>query len=76
MAVRNFWVEADISGRSTMLAGGPTSKVGEMTIRLFQRDNGSIATAFRIQCTERNGRLMTQVIDGNGYVVGEFVSER
>ena len=28
MAVRNFYVEADIDGRQTMLGGGPRNKDG------------------------------------------------
>ena len=39
MAVRNFYVEADIEGRETMLGGGPRNKEGGMTTNIYQRDD-------------------------------------
>ena len=61
MAIRNFWVTANIDGRGTKLAGGPRSKDGGMDITLYQRDNGCIETALRIRCWEYNGKLFTDV---------------
>lgn len=40
MALRNFWLEASIGGRKTMVEGGPQSKDGGFVLRVFQRDNG------------------------------------
>ena len=40
MAVRNFWVDADIDGRQTGLGGGPMSKDGGMDVTIYQRDGG------------------------------------
>ena len=65
MAVRNFYVEANIDGRQTLLGGGPASKTGEMTVRLYQRDAGEIADCLLIECRERNGQLITEVYDKN-----------
>jgi len=50
MVTRNFWVEANIDGRNTLLAGGPRAKDGGMTIDLFIRDDGEIAKALHIVC--------------------------
>ena len=65
MAVRNFYVEANIDGRQTTLGGGPKSKTGEMTVRLYQRDEGAITDALMIECRERDGKLITKVYDCN-----------
>lgn len=65
MAVRNFYVEANIDGRATTLGGGPKSKTGEMTVRLYQRDDGAISDALLIECKERDGKLITEVYDKN-----------
>lgn len=62
MAVRNFYVEANIDGRATKLAGGPAAKDGEMVIHLYQRDHGETVEAFSIVCRERNGELTSTVI--------------
>lgn len=76
MAVRNFWVEAFIDGRETVLGGGPRSRTGEMTVRIYQRDEGGIADAYRIECTERNGVLETTIYDGNGIPMHCFRTNR
>ena len=65
MAVRNFYVEANIDGRATKLGGGPASKTGEMSVRLYQRDDGAITDALLIECRERDGQLITEVYDKN-----------
>ena len=62
MAVRNFWVNANIDGRETGLCGGPRAKDGGMTINIMQRNNGEIIQAAMIKCFVReDGTLCTQV---------------
>ena len=63
MAVRNFYVEANIDGRQTTLGGGPKAKTGEMSVRLYQRDDGEITDALLIECKEQDGVLVTEVYD-------------
>lgn len=63
MAVRNFYVEAHIDGKNTTLEGGPRSETGEMSVRIYQRDEGSISDALLIECKELNGNLVTEVYD-------------
>ena len=75
MAVRNFWVDADIDGRKTELSGGPASKEGGMKITIKQRDEGSIVTAFRIYCYEEDGELYSEVYRG-GALVTRFGTKR
>ena len=71
MAVRHFWIEADIEGRQTLLQGGTKRKDGSQTINLYQRSDGSIIKAFRIYIhsfRDENGDLALETIieDGNG----------
>lgn len=52
MAVRNFYVEADIEGRETMLGGGPRNKEGGMTTNIYQRDDGGIVQVLKVVSRE------------------------
>lgn len=76
MAVRNFWIDADIDGRKTMLSGGPSAKDGGMSISIKQRDDGGIVTAFKVYCYEVDGELITEVIDTTGACVATFETKR
>lgn len=49
MAVRNFWIEAEIDGRKTELAGGPISKTGGFSLRVKMRNDGGIVSAVRLE---------------------------
>lgn len=75
MALRNFWVEANIDGRETTLEGGPRRKDGGLTVKVLQRDNGSKVTAVKVNCWEGNGELFTRV-EINGQSVGLFQTRR
>lgn len=76
MAMRNFYIEADIEGRSSTLTGGPACKDGGMAVTIRQRDEGNSVVAFRINCTERDGELTTFVFDNEGNKVAEFKTKR
>ena len=67
MAVRNFWLEAEIDGRKSELRGGPANKAGGMEVTLYQRNDGGIETAVRLICTELCGNLVTDI-----YISGVF----
>ena len=76
MAIRNFWVEADIDGRQTMLASGPRGKTSGMEVTLYQREDGGIATAVRIVCRAlSDGKLATTVYINDAFA-GRFESVR
>lgn len=75
MAMRNFWLTADIDGRKTPLAGGARAKDGGMTVEIRQRAKGNSVVAFTIVCREINGELLTRVIAG-GKVVAEYRTDR
>jgi len=66
MAVRNWWIEADIDGRQTSLEGGPRNREGGFSLRIYQRDEGSIRNAGYIRgMVNRDGMLVLEgSIDG------------
>ena len=76
MAVRNFWIEADIDGKETILKGGPRSKTGGMRIVVNQRDNGQIKEALRIYCSEVDGKLYAEVFDKDHELVYSNKTDR
>lgn len=76
MAVRNFWVEGQIDGRQSKLAGGPARKDGGLNLSVFQREDGGIVTAFKVCCYEVDGNLITEVIDRNGALVASCETNR
>lgn len=76
MAVRNFYVEANIDGRETTLGGGPRNKEGDMTVRLYQRDEGAITEVLMIDCDERDGNLITRVFDKDHNLLFTYETKR
>lgn len=69
MAIRNFYIDAEIEGRKTPLCGGLARKDGGMEIVLTQRENGDIMRAFTISCTVDGNDLETCIKDRYGRVV-------
>ena len=76
MAVRNFWIDADVDGRETMLSGGPRAKTGGMTIRVKQRKNGFVSNSVSVNCFEHDGVLTTIVHDKDGNEVYRYSTDR
>ena len=58
MAIRNFWISAEIDGRSTKLTGGPRNKNGGFWLTVKMRDNGGIIEPIEIHGYERDGELI------------------
>lgn len=54
MPVRNFWIAADVDGRSTMLEGGPRSRDGGFSLTIYIRDNGGILRAVSVDGIARS----------------------
>jgi len=84
MAVRNFYIDADIDGRRTSLSGGPQAKDGGLSATVLIRDEGSILRAVQISAiARRDGSLALEVTpcagvpraaiepadDGQGFVI-------
>lgn len=74
--MRNFWLEASVEGRETMLTGGPRCKDGGMTVKLYMRDNGESVKAVTVFCSENNGELAVSVFDEYGQLAYGKVTER
>ena len=72
--VRPFYINADIEGRKTDLAGGTRRRDGRHSIAIYQRDEGSITTPFKIEQFSINEdgvhKLVTEV-----YYQGELIKE-
>lgn len=66
MSVRPFYIEADVEGRQTPLAGGPRRGDGSMNIEITQRNEGQIETAFKIRSYRDGDKLVTRVFDSKG----------
>lgn len=60
--VRNFWIEADIDGRKTKLAGGPRCKDGGIELTIKQRVRGNIVTVARVEGYAVNDNLMLSIL--------------
>ena len=64
MATRNFWIEADIDGRKTELAGGPRRKDGGFSMVIYMRNEGGIDRPIKIDgFVKSDGSLMLRVTD-------------
>jgi len=64
MAVRNFWIKADIDGRKTKVEGGPRAKDGGFTLTIYIRSEGSVEKALTIDgLALSNGQLEVNVFD-------------
>jgi hypothetical protein len=48
--VRNFWIDARIDGRRSVLRGGPRSKEGGLALTLYQRREGDVSAALVVTC--------------------------
>lgn len=48
MAVRSFYISAYIDGRKTLLEGGPKRGDGGTSIAIYQRDEGSITSPYKV----------------------------
>ena len=48
--VRNFWVAGEVDGRRTRIRGGPRRRDGGVSLTLYQRADGEVATALKVHC--------------------------
>ena len=76
MAVRNFWLVADIDGRQTELAGGPRRKDGGMRIVVYQRQNGAVVKAVEITCLTSTDGVLKMLVDVAGQGTKAVITER
>ena len=76
MALRNFWLEAQVDGRKTKLTGGPKNKTGGMHTKVYVRDRGASVLACKIVCRECDGDLIVMIYDKDGHLIHSNTTER
>lgn len=76
MALRNFWLEAQVDGRKTKLTGGPKNKTGGMRTKVYVRDQGTSVLACIIACTECDGDLVVRIYDKDGRLINSNTTKR
>lgn len=73
--VRNFFIVGDIDGRQEQIGGGPKSKDGGTSIRITQRNKGSVEEACTIKQFVDGDKLVTS-IRHKGAEVWRYETER
>ena len=63
MAVRNFWIDAQIDGRSAELTGGPQRKYGGFFMEIYIREEGRANVAATISGTSNEGTLRLVIVN-------------
>ena len=76
MAIRNFYLDGRIDGRTTEISGGPANKNGGMYVDIFIRDEGQSRLGVRINCIEVNGKLILAVEDGDENAIYRIETKR
>ena len=69
--MRNFWIEAQIDGRKTALAGGPAQRGGGFELQVFMRNEGEAMEVVDLWGhVMRDGTLQLNVkVDGHEEIV-------
>lgn len=78
MAVRNFYLKAQIDGRETLIGSGPRSRDGGMDVYIYQRHNcgGSSYPVLKIYSRAFGDKLITYVVDEEGNTIKEIETVR
>jgi hypothetical protein len=77
MALRNFWIKADVDGQSTQRGFGPRSADGGFDLTICMRDNGSSTKPVRITgFALADGTLLVTVYGPEGTPVLEHTTAR
>lgn len=71
MAVRPSYINVSVDGRKTDLSGGPRHQGGEMSGRIYQRNDGATETAFTFECVRDGDDIVTLVFGHDGAKVYE-----
>lgn len=67
MALRNFWLEAEIEGRQTPLAGGPRGRDGKMCATIYVKSAGLSRRAVSVECrVNKEGKNEVSVFNADG----------
>lgn len=70
--VRNFWVDVDVDGHKTPIAGGPQRPDGGLRLKIYQRDHGCVTEALTINgWADSDGTLHLVCRNGKDRIVIE-----
>ena len=61
MAVRNWWAQAHVDGRKSLVTFGPKGKDGGFLLKIFQRSEGKSFLACRIEGSSDGENLILSV---------------
>lgn len=74
--VRNFWLDVQVDGRSS-IGLGPVAKDGGFSAQLKVRDAGSVRDALSINgYAYQDGRLQVNIFDGAGNILHTLETHR
>lgn len=77
MALRNWWVEADVDGRRTGAAFGPRGRAGGFRLTVRQRHDGESVRVLTVEGEARaDGLLTLRVWDGEGRLLENVATRR
>ena len=79
MAVHNFWLEANIDGKESLITGGPKSKDGGLNLDLFIRTHKQSERILNIQgFAHTDGELVlyVNIYDDQNLVTYKLVRSR
>ena len=77
MALRNFWINARIDGRKTIMTGGPLANDGAMDVTVYVREEGESVEGVSILCRPlADGTNRITVNDRFGNEVHSFRVQR
>jgi hypothetical protein len=75
--VRNFWLEGHVDGYSKYISMGPRSKDGGFSLRIKQRDAGSISEPIRINgFAKPDGTIALAIYNEEGVLIHEHITYR
>ena len=71
MAMKNFWIDAQMDGRKNNLRGGPSNaRDAGFELKVRMRDEGESIVAYTIQgYADSSGQLVVRVYDSLGFEV-------
>ena len=76
MAIRNFWVEAEVDGKATPVAFGPRNADGGFTLTVKMRDNGDITRPIEIAGLVHIDGTLELTVHQNGQRIGQVKTRR
>lgn len=65
MATRNWWAQAHVDGRKSLVTFGPRRKDGGFLLKIYQRSEGKSFLACRIEGSSVLGNLILSVATFN-----------